>query len=68
MPNQEIRVNVGQKWFLEKLHRIQALTDLATEDGREISREVDEMVNHLLSSPTSANQRSYPGIGTRRGG
>jgi len=67
MPASEIMVSVGQKWFLEKLLRIQTLSDPLTEEGREISKEADEMVNHILASPNSATQRAYPGIGARRG-
>jgi len=67
MPTEDIRVSVSIKWFLEKLHRIQTLSDPLTEEGREISREADELANHLLSSPNSATQKAYPGISARRG-
>jgi hypothetical protein len=67
MSTEDIRVSVNIKWFLEKLHRIQTLSDSLTEEGREISREIDELVNHLLSSPNSASQRAYPGISAKRG-
>ena len=64
---EDIRVSVSQRWFLEKLLRIQTLSDQLTEEGRQISKEADEMVNHILSSPNSANQRAYPGIAAKRG-
>lgn len=63
----DILTSVNLKWFIEKLHRIQSLSDPMTEEGREISKEADELVNNLLSSPNSASQRSYPSIATRRG-
>ena len=61
----DIQVTVNLKWFLEQLHRIQAYADLTTTEGKEIDHIADEMVNFLLSSPTSATQRAYPGIGAR---
>ena len=67
MPTEDIRVSVNIRWFLEKLHRIQTLSDPLTEEGREISKEADELVNHLLSSPNSASQGTYPSISARRG-
>jgi len=65
--SQDIMVSVNLKWFLEQLHKVQARADLQTPEGAQINQICDEMVNFLLSSPSSATQKSYASISARGG-
>jgi hypothetical protein len=71
MAEERVMISIDQSLFLETLYRLLAKLepDNLTESGKhdmEIKKEVDTLINYILTSRPSANQSAYPSIGISR--
>lgn len=68
----QLMVTVDQKLFLETLYRMLSMLepDRTTDAGKrdlELKREIDALINYLLTSRPETQQSAYPSIGIARG-